>query len=446
MKTKTLTSIATMTLSAATLAPACAVAQDQQAGGRPVLYAVTDLGTLGGTVISPFTLNDRGWAVGASTVTGDRSGHGFLWRDGAMTDLGSLGGPNSFAGDVRDNRGLIAGAAETPSADPLAENFCAFNAFFNTQATGLICRGFVWRDGVMTALPTLGGANSSASSVNNHGEVVGWAETSTQDPNCVSPQVLDYEAVVWGPGAGEIQTLPPLPGDKVSLAIANNARGLATGLSGPCAPPGSLNGGAVPANAVIWEKGRATRLGTLGGSESLPQEINSRGQVVGTSLLQGDGAFHAFLWRKGGVTDLGVLPGDVNSIGAGLNDNGQAVGGSFTRNESSSRPFLWQNGVMTDLSTLIKPDSTSLTIFFANDINSRGEILAEGFNPSNGESRAVLLIPCNQQHADNKGCAGSAGAPAVSTVNTTRPPWPLLPERIRTQLQRRFGFGRFGAH
>jgi hypothetical protein len=61
MKCKTLTLIAAMTLSAATLAvPARLVAQDQQAPGGQVLYVVKDLGTLGGTVAGPFTINDRG--------------------------------------------------------------------------------------------------------------------------------------------------------------------------------------------------------------------------------------------------------------------------------------------------------------------------------------------------------------------------------------------------
>jgi probable HAF family extracellular repeat protein len=144
------------------------------------------------------------------------------------------------------------------------------------------------------------------------------------------------------------------------------------------------------------------------------------------------------------VTDLGVLPGDVDSFAAGLNDNGQAVGGSYTLNLASSRPFLWRDGVMTDLSALIKPGSTSLTIFFANDINSRGEILAEGFNPnSSSEVHAALLIPCNAQHADNKGCVGSAGATNVSAAFTPHPPWVVLPEQVRARLQQRFGLGRF---
>ena len=116
---------------------------------------------------------------------------------------------------VKDNRGLIAGVVETASADPLAENFCGISAFYSIPATGLICRGFLWRDGLMTGLPTLGGANSLANSANNRGETVGAAENSVHDSSCMAPQQLDYEAVVWGPGMGEIQTLPPLPGDKV---------------------------------------------------------------------------------------------------------------------------------------------------------------------------------------------------------------------------------------
>jgi probable HAF family extracellular repeat protein len=188
---KTLTSIAAMTLSAATLAvPSWAVAEDQQKPpNRPVLYTVVDLGTLGGSGVTASSINERGWAVGAANLPGDQSGHAFLWRDGKMADLGALGGQNSFAGIVKTNRGLIPGAAETASPDPLSEDFCFFDQINTppTPRTGLICRGFVWRDGGMTALPTLGGANGFANSVNNHGEVVGWAETSTSDPSCVSP-------------------------------------------------------------------------------------------------------------------------------------------------------------------------------------------------------------------------------------------------------------------
>jgi probable HAF family extracellular repeat protein len=50
-------------------------------------YQLVDLGTLGGESSYATAINDRGHVVGSSqTSTGDW--HGFLWRDGRMTDLG----------------------------------------------------------------------------------------------------------------------------------------------------------------------------------------------------------------------------------------------------------------------------------------------------------------------------------------------------------------------
>jgi hypothetical protein len=56
-------------------------------------------------------------------------------------------------------------------------------------------------------LPTLGGNNGTVGQINNLGEVAGIAENSTRDPECppgvaftgTGPQVLDFEAVIWGP-------------------------------------------------------------------------------------------------------------------------------------------------------------------------------------------------------------------------------------------------------
>src|SRR5437667_376956 len=49
------------------------------------------------------------------------------------------------------------------------------------------------------------------------------------------------------------------------------------------------------AHAFAWSNGVMTDLGTLGGSESSATAINEAGQIVGASLLPGDGARHAFL-------------------------------------------------------------------------------------------------------------------------------------------------------
>ena len=242
MKTETLTLTLAMILSATALAASVKAGGVGSTGTPPVLYVVKDLGTLGGSNANGNGINNRGWVVGNANVAGDQSGRAFLWRDGVMADLGTLGGLNSFANTV-SNSGLIAVSAETATPDPLKENFCPF-ASSNippTSPTGSTCLGALWRDGVLTALPTLGGNNGEATGENSRGEVVGWAETSTKDPTCAAPQALDYYGVVWGPRKGEIHALPPLPGDTVSLATVINERGQVVGQSGPAFPQANFS-------------------------------------------------------------------------------------------------------------------------------------------------------------------------------------------------------------
>jgi probable HAF family extracellular repeat protein len=115
MKSKTLTSIAAMILSAAALAlPVRAVAEEQQSPPtKPVRYCVRILSTLGGTMGVANSVNNKGWVAGAANLTGDATEHAALWRNGVITDLGTLGGPDSFVGLVKNEGGEIAGFAET---------------------------------------------------------------------------------------------------------------------------------------------------------------------------------------------------------------------------------------------------------------------------------------------------------------------------------------------
>ena len=55
---------------------------------------VTDIGTLGGTVGRSRATNGLGWIVGDSN-TASGGGHGFLWRNGTMLDINSLIDPAS---------------------------------------------------------------------------------------------------------------------------------------------------------------------------------------------------------------------------------------------------------------------------------------------------------------------------------------------------------------
>jgi probable HAF family extracellular repeat protein len=273
----------------------------------------------------------------------------------------------------------------------------------------------LWQYGKTYTLPLLAGHNGSAGQINKHGEAVGYAETGVRDPGCptgarvngTGPQVLDFEAVVWGPRQGEIRELHPLPGDTVGMAFGINDDGQIVGLSGSCAntivPPFAAG-----LHAVLWDKdGTAHDLGNLGGTGNpdllaignVANAVNNRGQVAGVSAMSGNTTTHAFLWTKerGKMLDLGTLTGDVNSAALGINDRGEMVGASFSAGgpiSGNPRPFLWKDGRMTDLNDLV-PANSPLHLLTAFGINDAGEIAGFGVTGS-GDLHAFLATPCDR--------------------------------------------------
>jgi probable HAF family extracellular repeat protein len=373
-------------------------AQDQQGSNGPALYRVINLGNpLGGTSSAGNAMNNLGWSMGVANLPGDTTQHAELWLRGLHLNLGTLGGPNSaviFANHSAS--GQIVGISETADIDPLMETWSCAGAFFPTT-THHICLGFVWQNGVMTALPTLGGYNGVASSANNLGQVVGWAETAVNDPTCVLPQVQQFEAVIWGPGKDQIQQLSPFGEDPDSAATAINDKGQVVGISGICQ---NAVGAFSAKHAVLWQDGQPTDLGNIGGHGwNTPTFINNQGQIVGFANASGDLVngqlalkFHAFLWTKDrGMRDLGTLPGDAISEALGINEAGQVVGVSFGAGFSHPRAFLWQNDVMTDLNSLVPLGS--LTLQVAGDINDRGEITGAASDSNTKTNPAFLAIP-----------------------------------------------------
>lgn len=358
---------------------------------QPPSYIVTDLGTLpGGTFSQATFVNNNGLITGLSAAA-DGTQHAVLWQGGKITDLGApgLGGPNSGAFGANVS-GQVVISAETSILDPNNENFCGYN-------TGLKCIAAVWQNGVMTPLPTLGGNNATVGAINSLGQVAGIAETGVRDPACPSamavngtgPQVLDFEAVIWGPQPGQIVELRPLPGDTVAIAAGINDKGQAVGTSGLCGNtilPGFEGG----PHAVFWDTdGSAHDLGNLGGTgtpaslgvNNIGFAINNQGQVAGQSVLPGNRTFHPFLWAsQTGMQDLGVLPGDLVGAGLAMNNRGAVVGASVSAPGPAGgnpRAYLWRNGVMTDLNTLVQADSP-LYLLTAFGINDAGVIIGFG--------------------------------------------------------------------
>jgi probable HAF family extracellular repeat protein len=101
-------------------------------------------------------------------------------------------------------------------------------------------------------------------------------------------------------------------------------------------------------------------------------DLNNRGEVIGTMTLQGDQTHHGFLWAGGKLTNLGTL-GGANSEAFWMNDAGDVVGrADFSPTDPHHHAFLWKNGVMTDLGTLGGyPNST------AYGVNNQDQVIGD---------------------------------------------------------------------
>src|SRR5215472_3464559 len=434
MKSKTKLFTVMITLFAMPVTGCELAAQDEAEPRTQTHYVVKILNLLGGTQGGANGVTNGGLVTGWSNLTGDQSEHGLLWRGQSITDLGTLGGPNSAVSfPVKDDKGVIAGNSQTSETDPFGENFCTSSTY-----TTYLGKGFLGQNGQKTAPPTLGGNNSGETVVNHRGQVAGFAETGTQDPGCIAPQVFDFKAVVWWPNEGQMHEFPPLPGDAISAALGINDRSEVVGGSGTCGTPST----SILVHAVLWQFGSTRDLGSLGGvTNNLAAFINNRSEVVGTSDLSGDTTFHAFLWTsENGMKDLETLPGDSFSSAESINEEGQVVGESCDQN-GNCRAFIWQDGVMTDLNSLVLPGS-ALYLVNISDINDRGEVAGYAYDPNTGEGPGFLAIPCDAQHAEVEDCMSRADRTIAADHETGTHPKITLPENVRQVLQRRIRFQR----
>jgi probable HAF family extracellular repeat protein len=134
---------------------------------RGVLWqdgAVVDLGNLGGVLNTvPWAINAQGEIVGQSDVTGDATLHAFFWNKGdGMQDLGTLPGDSASLAFGIDANGRVVGGS-------------CFDATLSS------CRAFLWQDGVMTDLNTLVKLGSTplylffGNDINSRGEIAAYA-------------------------------------------------------------------------------------------------------------------------------------------------------------------------------------------------------------------------------------------------------------------------------
>lgn len=365
-------------------------------------YQVSSLPTLGGTNNAGNSINNQSWVAGYSRLTGNQSRHAALWRNGSLSDLNTLGGPNSsVTWNVKNTQGIIVGISQTADAEPLGEAWSSANFYTGPFATGFINLGFVWENNLMRGLPNFpGGNNGFVTGVNNSRQAVGWAENGVHDGACVSPQVLRFLPAKWTLGPPDvIQDLPLFPGDTSGAATAINDKGQIVGISGIC---DQAVGRHTAKHAVLWENGNVIDLGNLGAQWwNTPTAINKKGDVVG---FAGDPAFvegdivHAFIWTKhDGIQPLLALPGrvpeHVDSEAYGINKHSQVVGISCDADFVDCRAVIWDknSAIPTDLNDL--KGGFSARLESAKDINDEGEITGRTFDA--GVRTPYLAVPAH---------------------------------------------------
>jgi probable HAF family extracellular repeat protein len=383
-----------------------AVALPVPALGQSTRYRLVDIGTLGGAnslqtgpsemvsirgdaiaqaeTIYPTPFGQNGVTGGGPVV------HAVRWQDGRATDLGEPAGIDAKGSSSIptwiDDSGLIAGLTENGLIDPLT-------GFSQVRAV-------LWVGQVSLNLCTLGGNASQAFAVNGLGQVVGVALNAKPDDFAQTmtflPAATQARAFLWQNGV--MRDLGTLGGNDAA-AVTINPRGQVTGFSYTDASPNPVTG--VPTvHPFLWEHGKMRDLGSLGGSQAYPGPLyipggqdaaggvvlNSDGDVAGTSMLAGDASWHAYRWSHGIMRDLGTL-GGANSESFAMNEHGDIVGrADFSPKDTHHHAFLWQRGAMTDLGWL--PPCLNST---AKGINVRNQIVGEtGACPSGGDGHAFI--------------------------------------------------------
>jgi probable HAF family extracellular repeat protein len=395
----------------------------------------SDLGSLPGGANNSIAnaINSWGVVVGSSEnglidpATGGPTGVATLWANGRVINLGTLGGSFSLAGAINDHNQIV-GFAQNNLPDPF--NFGALAGFPSSTQW----RATLWQHGTIQDLGTLGdGTGSAATSVNERGQIIGVSfADSVVNPSTGYPTLAPF---LWE--NGRMRNLGTLGGLMAFTSGLNN-KGQVVGTSNLA--------GDQTSHPFLWERGLLRDLGTLGGSYGEAHWVNENGEVIGLSATANDEAYDGFLWRNGKMIDLGSVNGDGCSSANGINSSGQIVGESFSCSVDSHHAFLWENdGPAIDLNLFVPPGS-DLHLIEAQFIGEGGEIAGAALLSNGDTHAFLLIPEEHDElNATIATETTQANAPSDVQTPTNVAHEPLTPEKLaalREKYTHRYrGFG-----
>ena len=351
---------------------------------------------VGGGGSNALGINDAGLVIGISndgvfsSFNNQPFNHAVSWQGGHIQRLAELGGNDSGANAV-NNSGLIAGYSYNTIPDQYS--------FYGTQL-----HATTWLQGQLSDLGTLGGTDSEAWLANDNGQVIGIAFLNTPpEPPFNQPQ---DDAFLWSNGTmTDLGTL----GGSFSTPTAINRSGQVSVIS--------LDATNSFFQSYLWSNGAKTVLNSVGGNFNEALMLNDAATVIGWNSDATDTNVLATLWSPAGSGRvLGTIGADTGSIAMGINRQGTVVGGSGTINLTGTtnytHAFVWQQGQMRDLNTLI-PAGSSLTLNVAYAINNEGMIAGLGTDAA-GNTHAFVLTPGSLESSAFRSAAAAPAAPGSS--------------------------------